>query len=171
MRALELRSSAMHEWWTRHGVQSPVQAFTYIQGINQSAHPDQVYGNLSTQVVEDLIQAGGASDLIMQDLTIEQSPHEEAHRRYDEELVCRMRDELLNRRCWDDGAEWLANSTWLTLPAYYHTTLEPVLREIGIDEGPFVRLNTWFTTQGIRNPRDMSNRLDQLDVLPRDDDM
>ena len=27
-------SSAMHEWWTRHGVQSPMQAFTYIQGIN-----------------------------------------------------------------------------------------------------------------------------------------
>ena len=51
-------SSAMHEWWTRHGVQSPAQAFAYIQGINQSAHPEQVYSNLSAQVVEDLIQAG-----------------------------------------------------------------------------------------------------------------
>ena len=91
-------SSAMHEWWTRHGVHSPAQAFTYIRGINQSAHPEQVYGNLSAQVAEDLIQAGGASDLIMQDLTIEQSPYEETHRRYDEDLVCRMRDELLNRR-------------------------------------------------------------------------
>ena len=120
-------SSAMHEWWTRHGVQSPMQALTYIQGINQSAHPEQVYGNLSAQVVEDLIQAGGASDLIMQDYTIEQSPHEGAHMRYDEQLVCRMRDELLNRRCWDDREEWLANSRWLSLPAYCHTTLEPVL--------------------------------------------
>ena len=103
-------SIVMHGWWTRHGVQSLMQAFTYIQGINQSARPKQVYGNLSAQVVEDLIQAGGASDLIMQDFAIEQSPHEEAHRRYDEELVCRMRDELLNGRCWDDREEWLANS-------------------------------------------------------------
>ena len=164
-------SSAMHEWWTRHGVQSPMQAFTYIQGNNQSAHPDQVYGNLSTQVVKDLIQAGGASDLIMQDLTIEQSPHEETYKLYDEELVRRMGDQLLNRRCWDDREGWLVNSTWPTLPAYYHTTLEPVLREIGIDEGPFVRLNSWFATQGVRNPRDMSNRQDQIDVSPRDDDM
>ena len=164
-------SRAMHEWWTRHGARSPLPAFAYIQGINLSAHPEQVYGNLPVQVVEDLIQAGGACDLIAQDLIIEQSPHEGAHRRFDEELVCRMRDELLNRRCWDDREEWLANSTWLSLPAYYLTTLEPVLREIGIDEGPFVRLNTWFTTQGIRNPREMSNRLDQLDVLPRDDDI
>ena len=46
-----------------------------------------------------------------------------------------------------------------------------MLREIGIDEGPFVRLNSWFATQGIRNPRDMSNRLDRIDVSPRDDDM
>ena len=164
-------SSAMHEWWTRHEVQSPMQAFAYIQGINQSAHPDQVYGNLSTQIIEDLIQAGGASDLIMQDLTIEQSSQEETHRRFDEELVCRIRDRLLNRRCWDDGEAWLINPTWLTLPAYYQTTLEPVLSEIGIDEGPFVRLNSWFATEGIRNPRDMSNRLDQIDISPCDDDM
>ena len=165
-------SSAMHEWWTRHGVHSPAQAFTYIQSINQSAHPEQVYGNLSAQVTEDLIQAGGASDLIMQDLTIEQSHEEEVHRRYDEELVCRMRDELLNRRCWDDREECLANSTWLSLPpAYYHPTLEPVLHEIGIDSRPFARLNAWFATQGIRNPREMSIRLDQQDISIRGDDM
>ena len=162
-------SSAMHEWWTRHGVHSPAQAFTHIRGINLSAHLEQVYGSLSAQVAEDLIQAGGASDLIMQDLTIEHSPCEETHRRYDEDLVCRMRDELLNRCRWDDREEWLANSTWLSLPAYYHPTLEPALREIGIDSRPFASLNAWFATQDIRNPREMSTRLDQQDISRRGD--
>ena len=164
-------SSAMHEWWTRHEAQSPRQAFAYIQGINQSAHPGQVYGNLSTQIIEDLIQAGGANDLIMQDFTIEQSSQEETHRRFDENLVYRIRDRLFNRQYWDDGEAWLINSTWLALPAYYQITLEPVLSEIGIDEGPFVRLNSWFATEGVRNPRDMSNRLDGIDISPRDDGM
>ena len=79
------------------------RAFTYIQGINQSAHPDEVYGTLSTQIAEDIIQAGGASDLIMQDLTIEHSPCEETLRQHDEDIVSRIRDELLNRRRRDDA--------------------------------------------------------------------
>ena len=109
-------SSAMRDWWSRHEVESPSRACAYIQGINQSAHPGQVYGQLSAQIIEDLFQAGGASDLIVQDLTVEQSPQGETNRRFDEELISRIRDRLLNRQYWDDGEAWLINSTWLTLP-------------------------------------------------------
>ena len=157
-------SSAMRDWWSRHEVESPSRACAYIQGINQSAHPGQVYGQLSAQIIEDLFQAGGASDLIMQDLTVEQSPREETNRRFDEELVSRIRDRLLNRQYWDDEEAWLVNSTWLTLPAYYQATLEPVLSEIGIDERPFARLNSRLAQEGIRNPRDMSRRLDGVEI-------
>jgi len=160
-------SNAMHEWWTRQGVQSPAQAFTYIRGINQSAHPDEVYGALSTQIVEDLIQAAGASDLVMQDLTIEQSPCEEARREYDEDLVRRVGGELLNRRHWNDTEGWVASATWLALPAYHISTLVPILQEMGIELGPFDRLNAWFATQGIRSPREMDTRLDQQDISTR----
>ena len=157
----------MRDWWTRHYVESPRHACAYIQGINQSARPGEVYGQRSAQIIEDLIQAGGASDLIMQDLTIEQSSQEEAKRRFDEDLVNRIRDRPLNRQYWDDGEAKLINSTWLTLPAYYQDTLEPVLSEIGIDEVPFARLNSWLAQEGIRNPRDMG----EVEIADRDDDM
>ena len=162
-------NSAMHDWWTRHDVESPSQACAYIQGINQSAHPGEVFGKLSAQAIEDLIQAGGASDMIMQDLTTEQSSQEEAHRRFDEDLVSRIRGRLLNQQCLDDGEAWLINSAWLTLPSYCQATLEPVLNEIGIDDAPFARLNPWLAQKGIRNPRDMSRRLDEVGIPERGD--
>ena len=104
----------------------------------------------------------------MQDLTIEHSPCEETLRQYDEDFVSRIRDELLNRRRRDDTEGWEASASWLALPAYYLSALVPVLREIGIDPRPFDCLNAWFATQGIRNPREMSTRLDQQDVSTRD---
>ena len=161
-------SSAMHDWRIRHDVETPSQARAYIQGINQAAHPGEIYGELTAQVIEDLIQAGGASDLIMQDLTTEQSSQEEANRRFDDDLVNRIRDRLLNQQYWDDGEAWLLNSTWLTLAAYYQATLVPVLSETGIDEGPFARLNSWLAQEEIRNPRDMSRRLDAVEITDRD---
>ena len=100
-------NSAMHDWWVRRDVESPSQACAYIQGINQAAHPGEIYGDLTAQVIEDLIQAGGASDLIMQDLTKEPSSQEEADRRFDEDLVSRIRDRLLNQQYWNDGEAWL----------------------------------------------------------------
>ena len=103
-------SSAMHPWWIRHDVESPRQACAYVQGINQAAHPGEIYGELTTQVFEDLLQAGDASDLIMQDLTTEQSTQEEANRRFDEDLVSRIRDRFLNQQYWSDGEAWLLNS-------------------------------------------------------------
>ena len=79
-------SSAMRDWWSRHEVESPSRACAYIQGINQSAHPGQVYGQLSAQIIEDLFQAGGASDLIVQDLTVEQSPQCHRKRQIDDSM-------------------------------------------------------------------------------------
>ena len=135
----------MRAWWIRHEVDSPRRPCAYVQGINQAVQPGEIYGELTAQVIEDLIQAGGASDLILQDPTTEQSTQEEANRRFDEDLVSRLRDRLLNQQYWSDGEAWLLNATWLALPAYYHATLEPVLNEIGIDEGPVARLNSWLT--------------------------
>ena len=103
----------------------------------------------------------------MQDLTTEQSTQEEANRRFDEDLVSKIRGRLLNQQYWIAGEAWLLNATWLVLPAYYHATLEPVLNEIGIDESPFVQLNSWPTQEGNRNPRDMSRRLDEVEVTER----
>ena len=92
-----------------------------------------------------------------------QSTLEEANRIFDEDLVNRFRDRLLNQQYWGDEEAWLHNAAWLALPDYCQATLEPVLNEIGIDVIPFARFNAWLTQQEIRNPRDMSRRLDDGD--------
>ena len=97
-----------------------------------------------------------------------QSTQEEANRRFDEDLVSRLRDRLLNQQYWSDEEAWLRNATWLALPAYYHATLETVLNKIGIDDTPFARLNSWLPQEGIRDPRGMSRRLDDADLSDRD---
>ena len=154
--------NTMRPWWMRHEANSPSQARAYIQGINQTTQPEEIYGEFTIQITEDLCQAGDASDLIAQDLLQAQCTQEEADRIFDEDLVNGLRDRLFNHQYWGDEEARLYNATWLTLPCHYQATLESVLNEFGIDATPFGRLNSWLLQQGLRNPRDMPRRLDDV---------
>ena len=44
--------NAMRAWWIRHEVNTPRQACAYMQGINQAAQTDEIYGEVTTQVID-----------------------------------------------------------------------------------------------------------------------
>ena len=55
-------------WWMERGVNSPALAQAYMQGVGQGNHPERRYGAINARTAEDLMNAGGAGRLLLQDL-------------------------------------------------------------------------------------------------------
>ena len=123
-------------------IDSPIQARTYMQGISLGAQPESTYGNLVSQMAEDLLSAGCAGELLLQDLSIRPTGQDsqsgsERHNgpagdSVDQEAASRLGERLLNEQDWRDEEAWLSDSIWLALPCHFSAHLEAILNELGI---------------------------------------
>ena len=113
-------SVAMRTWWMERGVSTPAQAQACMQGVDQGTHPEIRYGAIDAQIAEDLMNAGAASRLLLQDLNAGradddiQPDNERHHNRadgsVDHEAASRPCERLLNEQDWRDEEACLCDA-------------------------------------------------------------
>ena len=101
-------SIAVRPWWMERGVNTPAQAQAYTQGIDQGTHPEIRYGAINAQTAEDLVKAGDAGRLLLQDpnagragddmQAVNESEHNRADNSIDHGAAIRLGERLLISR-------------------------------------------------------------------------
>ena len=150
----------MRAWWMNRGVNTVCQARTYLQEVGQSSQPEELFGELTLQIVEDIFQAGGASDYIAHDLLCQ------SERSAEQDFVQRIRDHLNDQQHWGNADEWLCNAAWLAVSMQYRAALEPIINHMGMDAAPFSHLNGWLFPTGHRK-RTRPIQVDRRHQQPR----